>query len=98
MDWSFGAAIRTGTGSDRESSIKNKDGDTRNSMIRATRLENGRASSMGLANDRELEEVGNGSPKGRQVCYIAGIDACYGVREMSSPEVGKVGQDMGERK
>ena len=53
---------------------------------------------MGLANDRELEEVGNGSPKGRQVCYIAGIDACYGVREMSSPEVGKVGQDMGERK
>lgn len=32
---------------------------------------------MGLANNRELEEVGNGSPRWVML-YVAGIDACYG--------------------
>lgn len=36
--------------------------------------------------------------EGRQVYYIAGIDACYGVQEMSSPEGGKDGHDMDERR
>ena len=31
---------------------------------------------MELANNRELEEVGNGSPRWVML-YVAGIDACY---------------------
>ena len=98
MDWSFGAATRTGTGSDRESSIKNKTKTTRNSMIRATRIEDGRASLTGPAKTRELEEVGNGSLKVGKSVILQGLMPVTACERCRLRKLGKKGHDMGERK